>query len=809
LTPPIIGQAATVGTPATYADASIFAARVNSACAATLSPGTYTANIVINNSSGGASSSIPFSLTITGGGVVSQTILNLGFLNSSSAPQQTSFSVNSQGGSLTYGTNYLPANPPLNPLPPANVSIISGGSGTLANGVTASAIVQVTPAGLSPGVYTGTFQVVATPVTNPLQILGNVTITVFVGYGATPAVGVVTGPVGLVNIVPGVSDANQTPITITVPSGFSAANLTNPLQPVVPFTLEIAAVGDNASTPLFIGNTINTPGVTAPTITTPANFPAGTTACFLPNPNTSLTPLALLQPPCELQLTPTTFNAGGLSGTPNNGTTCETWAPSPQLGPAFQQCNYALSVDTTLLGPGTYNSVASFTATNGDLLAVPISLVVTASPTLLITQTVPPGNPEAGLVVPVSGLTFTGVSGQNATTCQNLTVGDTGGTVTGADVSTTSPWIAFSPLGNNTPPNFPAVFGLPSNLVITASGTPGEIVNPATATFEVCVNPVFAPSQAAGIANGTINFVSSGGPITLPVTLNTGGPIAISGTGNPANLQQIATFRSTVSGAAPGTALAEFIEDLNETTYNFAPGTTMTEFFGLSGDKPVAGDFFGTGVVEIGVFRCPAVGLGVCSWFIDANNNGTWDGVAGGDAIWSFGLPGDQPIVGDWTGNGISKIGVFRCPAVGVCTWYLDAGDKHTYDPATVVIDNFGLPGDQPVANNWTGSGTADQIGVFRCPALGVCTWFVNGNGDGSTVTATYSYGVTGDIAIVGNWQGTGRKRIGVFRGGSVPGGPATVILNLSGTNVFVTGIDLIASFGLQGDLPVVGFWTN
>jgi hypothetical protein len=40
-----------------------------------------------------------------------------------------------------------------------------------------------------------------------------------------------------------------------------------------------------------------------------------------------------------------------------------------------------------------------------------------------------------------------------------------------------------------------------------------------------------------------------------------------------------------------------------------------------------------------------------------------------------------------------------------------------------------------------------------------------------------------------------------VFRGG-------TVILNVSGTNAFVSGVDFLGSFGLAGDLPVIGFWT-
>jgi len=218
----------------------------------------------------------------------------------------------------------------------------------------------------------------------------------------------------------------------------------------------------------------------------------------------------------------------------------------------------------------------------------------------------------------------------------------------------------------------------------------------------------------------------------------------------------------------------------------------------------VAGDFFGTGVVQLGVFRCAPVG--VCQWYIDANNNGQWDGAAGGDAIWSFGLPGDQPIVGDWNNTGISKIGVMRCPPAsqpGVCTWYLDAGNRHTYDPASVVVTQYGLTGDLPVAGDWAGTGT-DQIGVFRCPTpgVGVCTWIVDSNGSGSfdTTDAQYAYGLPGDRPIVGNWFGTGRKRIGIFRNG-------TLVLNLPGSNVY-TSADFVGSFGLPGDLPVIGFWT-
>jgi hypothetical protein len=115
-----------------------------------------------------------------------------------------------------------------------------------------------------------------------------------------------------------------------------------------------------------------------------------------------------------------------------------------------------------------------------------------------------------------------------------------------------------------------------------------------------------------------------------------------------------------VAGApAPGTALAAWAFDSNGDNA-FELTDKFPRFFGLNGDMAVAGDWVGSGIVRIGVFRCPAAG--VCQWYIDLNNNGRWDGPFGGDAIWSFGLTGDIPVAGDWSGNGISKIGVMRCP---------------------------------------------------------------------------------------------------------------------------------------------------
>lgn len=126
--------------------------------------------------------------------------------------------------------------------------------------------------------------------------------------------------------------------------------------------------------------------------------------------------------------------------------------------------------------------------------------------------------------------------------------------------------------------------------------------------------------------------------------------------------------------------------------------------------------------------------------------------------------------------------------------------NANLYSPATTLTYNYGLPGDLPVASSWTQTGVVDQIGVFRCPAVGVCSWIVDSAGTGASFT-TYSFGLPGDIPVVGDWGDLAQpKRIGVFRGG-------TWILDVNGSNTYAPN-DIMGAFGLPGDIPVVGKWT-
>jgi len=229
------------------------------------------------------------------------------------------------------------------------------------------------------------------------------------------------------------------------------------------------------------------------------------------------------------------------------------------------------------------------------------------------------------------------------------------------------------------------------------------------------------------------------------------------------------------SAGTPGTT----IDTWHTAGFNGSVPDTTLYSYGQAGDVPVTGDWTGSGVKRIGIFRS---GM----WILDTNNDGILDT---GDRIVAFGQAGDIPILGDWTGTGVIKLGLYRAGS-----FILDLSG-HLSGVPTGQADAtfaFGLSSDIPVAGDWNATGTA-KVGVFRNGS-----WLVDFSGT-HVATKTYTYGQTGDIPVTGNWDSAGLTRIGVYRAGSW-------ILNFSGTNVLgVLGqTDLDIAFGSAGQTPIV-----
>ena len=139
-------------------------------------------------------------------------------------------------------------------------------------------------------------------------------------------------------------------------------------------------------------------------------------------------------------------------------------------------------------------------------------------------------------------------------------------------------------------------------------------------------------------------------------------------------------------------------------------------------------------------------------WYLDANGNGKWDGCRIDRCYGPFGNAGELPVVGNWDGKKSTNIGTFD-PQTGI--WEVDFNGNGRWDDCKIdrCWGPFGSVGDMPVVGDWSGTGTA-KIGVFRA-ATG--EWFLdfNGNGkwDGCNVDKCVSgFGQTGDLPVAGKW---------------------------------------------------------
>lgn len=196
--------------------------------------------------------------------------------------------------------------------------------------------------------------------------------------------------------------------------------------------------------------------------------------------------------------------------------------------------------------------------------------------------------------------------------------------------------------------------------------------------------------------------------------------------------------------------------------------------FGNPGDLPVVGDWDGDGMDTVGVFRDGT--------FFLKNSNGP--GFA--DIVVSFGQAGDLPVVGDWDADGIDSIGVYRNG-----TFLLRK--SNTPGLPQIIID-LGVEGDLPLGGDWNND-TIDTVGIYR-PTDGLVA-LKDGDSGGGFQDVIFTYGGAGDKPVGGDWNADGTNTIGVYR-------EDVFLLRNSNSNGFA---DIIVQFGLSGDLPLAGDW--
>ncbi len=126
------------------------------------------------------------------------------------------------------------------------------------------------------------------------------------------------------------------------------------------------------------------------------------------------------------------------------------------------------------------------------------------------------------------------------------------------------------------------------------------------------------------------------------------------------------------------------------------------------------------------------------------------------DHVFQFGEDVDTPVSGDWNGDGIDQIGVFRGG-----TWVLDSeGDGRRKTTETTF--DFGQPGDRPIVGDFDGDGI-DEVGVIRGN-----TWIIDSDGDqkmtANDLRIELPPGDADAQPVVGDWDGDGKDEPGYYR---------------------------------------------
>jgi hypothetical protein len=124
------------------------------------------------------------------------------------------------------------------------------------------------------------------------------------------------------------------------------------------------------------------------------------------------------------------------------------------------------------------------------------------------------------------------------------------------------------------------------------------------------------------------------------------------------------------------------------------------------------------------------------------------------DHVFRFGGGGDQPVSGDFNGDGVSSLGIFRNGR-----WRLDVNGDGQFDSKHDTLAEFGSAGDIAIVGDFNGDGL-DEIAVVRGNEVIVDS---NGNGRMDATDRVFELQGDGDGVVVGDFDGDGIDEAAFF----------------------------------------------
>jgi serine/threonine protein kinase/formylglycine-generating enzyme required for sulfatase activity len=258
---------------------------------------------------------------------------------------------------------------------------------------------------------------------------------------------------------------------------------------------------------------------------------------------------------------------------------------------------------------------------------------------------------------------------------------------------------------------------------------------------------------------------------------------------------QVYTFpiRATVAKSEKFSSLAIFRKGTWLIDHNRDAVPDETILFGEDLDLPVTGDWNGDGICDLGVWRTDAEGVVT----VKLQLRGIGSGVS--DPERTYRIPGKlkQIVAADRDGDGVSEIGYLMPDAEGVnLVWAFDT----LHDGTFAEQFNFGRAGDYAIIGDWNGDGI-DDTAVARpgtLAAQGRLQWEFSRKGLAEPHQLAYlsSY----DSPVAGDWDGDGDDE---------PGGWRPLPSEKSSFWQFETDGDSetncdISGFGFDTDIPMV-----